>query len=216
MGGRRSACARDMDTHGLELLLFAAVGVGAEHLARRVDVVEAPAHGGAGRMLVDAQDSIPHETWTMERERLQIGVDASRSTLIEMRLTGKQGSTWRVQSRARTVIRPVAPGLGRCPATSDVTPVASSHHLAWVASAPYPCVRVQGRGASGLRGNASAESADNKTSTEKHLETNSNITEASIICVPFSFTVSTTCLSESPKIISSPGFHPRPPDTHRS
>jgi hypothetical protein len=55
-----------METHRFELLLLAALYVGAQHLARRIDVVEAPAHGGAGsRMLLgnrvrvhpDKQDS---------------------------------------------------------------------------------------------------------------------------------------------------------------
>jgi hypothetical protein len=51
MGGGNRVVAKAC-THRFELLLLPAISIGAEHLTRRVDVVEAPAHGGAGRMLV--------------------------------------------------------------------------------------------------------------------------------------------------------------------
>jgi hypothetical protein len=58
MGGGNRVVAKTC-THRFELLLLPATSIGAEHLTRRVDVVEAPAHGGAGRMLVAPQGLIP-------------------------------------------------------------------------------------------------------------------------------------------------------------
>ena len=52
MGGGNRVAGKAC-THRFELLLLP-ISVGAEHLTRRVNVVEAPAHGGAGRMLVGA------------------------------------------------------------------------------------------------------------------------------------------------------------------